>query len=47
MFIDNEIIDKSSKICAAMLKLEELAKDVPGFLKTFINEEDETDTYLY
>ena len=47
MFIDNEIIDKSSKICAAMLKLEEAAKDVPDSLKAFLSEADATDVYLY
>ncbi|WP_075718608.1 hypothetical protein [Roseburia sp. 499] len=47
MLIDNEIIDKSSKICAAMLKLEEAAKDVPDSLKAFLSEADATDAYLY
>lgn len=47
VLIDNAINEKASKVYDAMVKLEEAAKDVSGNLKSFINEADETDSYLY
>lgn len=47
VLIAHAINDKSVRIYAAMLDLEEAAKDVAGSIKDFIREADQTDSYLY
>ncbi len=47
VLIDNAISDKASKIYTAMLNLEEASKDVSDSIKKFVEQADETDSYLY
>lgn len=47
ILIDNAIIDKSFRIYTAMLKMEEVTKDMSSSINGFIQEADKTDSYLY
>lgn len=47
VLIDNAIIEKSFQIYTAMLKMEEVTKDISSSIRGLIKEADETDAYLY
>lgn len=45
--INNAIIEKSNKVYTAMQKLQEASEGISDYIKDFIEEADETDSYLY